>query len=109
MFGRKGKSRKPARRVGWRRVLGWRPSGRALKAGAALAVLVAFGAGGAYLWKAGAIDRVEDFADDMRRQRLNVSVGRQVARVRRSDVDGRGHGPIQPQVAGSSQASGDVR
>ncbi|MCA3248524.1 MAG: FtsQ-type POTRA domain-containing protein [Azospirillum sp.] len=73
MFGRKGKSRKPARRVGWRRVLGWRPSGRALKAGAALAVLVAFGAGGAYLWKAGAIDRVEDFADDLRAGALNAS------------------------------------
>jgi cell division protein FtsQ len=73
MFGRKEKTRKPARRIGWRRVLGWRPSGRALKIAAALALVAGTGAGGVYVWKTGGADRLEDFAYDLRAGALNMS------------------------------------
>jgi cell division protein FtsQ len=73
MFGRKERPKKPARRIGWRRVLGWRPSGRALKIAAALALVAGLGAGGVYVWRMGGADRLDDFAWDLRAGALNMS------------------------------------
>lgn len=73
MFGRKDKAKKPARRIGWRRVLAWRPSGRALKTTAALALIAGLGAGGAYIWKSGGADRLEDIAFDLRSGAMNLT------------------------------------
>ncbi|MCM0019823.1 MAG: FtsQ-type POTRA domain-containing protein [Tagaea sp.] len=73
MIGRKDKTRKPARRIGWRRVLAWRPSGRALKATAAIAAIAVLGAGAFHLWNAGGADRLEDLAYDLRANALNAS------------------------------------
>jgi cell division protein FtsQ len=73
MLGRKDKTRKPARRIGWRRVLGWRPSGRLIKTTAALATVVGIGAGAAVLWNSGGADRLEDFAHDLRAGALTTT------------------------------------
>lgn len=66
MFGRKDKPKKPARRLGWRRVIAWRPSGRALRATVALALVACLGAGGVYIWRSGGADRLDDLAADLR-------------------------------------------
>jgi cell division protein FtsQ len=73
MFGRKDKVKKPARRIGWRRVLAWRPSGRAVKVAGALALVAGLGAGGAYVWRAGGADRLDDLVWDLRAGVLDMS------------------------------------
>ncbi|MFM7347281.1 MAG: cell division protein FtsQ/DivIB [Tagaea sp.] len=73
MFGRKDKPKKPARRLGWRRVIAWRPSGRALKATAALALVACVGAGGVYVWRSGGADRLDDLAADLRGGAMNLT------------------------------------
>jgi cell division protein FtsQ len=73
MFGRKDRIKKPARRLGWRRVLAWRPSVRAVKIAAALGLVAGLGAGGAYAWRAGGADRLDDLVWDLRAGALNMT------------------------------------
>lgn len=84
MFGRtKRNTRKPARRIGWRRVLAWRPSATGAKVMAAIGVCAVIGGAGLFVWRMGGADRVDDMVQDIRRGALAASAraGLQVADV----------------------------
>ncbi len=84
MFGQsKRNTRKPARRTGWRRILGWRPSASSAKIMTAIGIAAVIGGGGLYAWRTGGADRLEDMALDLRRGILTATTraGLQVSEV----------------------------
>jgi cell division protein FtsQ len=75
MFGRtKRNPRKPARRVGWRRILGWRPTAASAKIMAIVGIVAVIGGTTLYAWRTGGADRLEDMVHDAARGTLSASV-----------------------------------
>jgi len=88
MILRTTRTKKPSRRIGWRRIAGFRPSPRALKLGAAAFVALGLSAGGWWLWSNGGADGLADPRADAARKALDATARAGFA-VREVHVEGR--------------------
>jgi cell division protein FtsQ len=82
------KPKKPARRLGWRRLLSWHPSRRALKATAVLLVAGALGGGYSWAWQRGLPQAAGDLQDEIAERTLAATARAGLA-VRDVLVEGR--------------------
>lgn len=73
MMLRRSKSKKPARRFGWRRIASFRPSARTMKLSLALVLAASIGGGGWWAWAHGAADSFDDLRVDAGRGALDLS------------------------------------
>jgi cell division protein FtsQ len=85
---RRTKTKKPARRFGWRRVLSWHPSPLVVKASAVLLVAGGLGAVGLWEWNNGMPQTLADIQSDFERQAIAASARAGLA-VRDVLVEGR--------------------
>ena len=85
---RRSKTKKPARRFGWRRIVFARPSAGAAKLTAACIVVVALAGGGWWAWTHGAADQLDDLRVDAGRAALAASARMGLA-VRDIRIEGR--------------------
>lgn len=72
MMLRRSKTKKPARRFGWRRILSTRPSARAVKLSLALVLAASLGGGGWWAWTNGAAQSLDDLRVDAERGAMNL-------------------------------------
>jgi cell division protein FtsQ len=84
----RAKTKKPARRFGWRRVLSWHPSPLAVKASAVLLVVGGLGAVAIFEWNNGMPQTIADIQVDIERQAIAASARAGLA-VRDVLVEGR--------------------